>query len=155
MATLKINKKDIFRIDIVDENNCFTGKYIELNLADIELPFKIADAMEKIQVAKENTKLKTKELNLREDVKGKYLNSKNAEDIMLEWRNYYIKIRDYFDSFLGKGACQNIFGDSNYAGMEDDLFEALMPSIEQMDLSIDNMYKRIEDKYKMESIEML
>ena len=59
-------------------------------------------------------------------------------------------MREAMDKFLGKGGCQKVFGDTNYIGMYDDLFEALKPELDKMNIKMESFTNRIISKYSME-----
>ena len=57
------------------------------------------------------------------------------------------EMRKAFDSFLGDGACQKIFGDTNYYGMFLQLFDALEPHFDKMKIKLDKAKLKLANKY--------
>lgn len=141
MESLRIQKKDIYKIEVNDKGEC-----IEFDLLDLNLKFRCLEALDKIEKIKKNTILQEKIIKKREDVKGKYL-TKNQEDILELYRKTFKEMREAMDLFLGDGACQKIFGDRNYIEMFDDLFEQLQPHLKKIDISMEDINKRIAEKY--------
>lgn len=141
MESIRIEKKDIYRIEVNDN-----GEYIEFDLLDLNLKFKCLEALNKIEEIKKDALIKEKIIKKRQDVKGRYL-TKNQEDILNLYRDTFKKMREAMDLFLGDGACQKIFGDRNYIEMFDDLFEKLEPHLKKIDVSMEGINKRIAEKY--------
>lgn len=141
MESFRIEKKDIYKIEVNDK-----GEYIEFDLLDLNLKFKCLEALDKIEKIKKNALMQEKAINKRQDVKGKYL-TKNQEDILELYRKTFKEMREAMDLFLGRGACQKIFGNRNYIEMFDDLFEQLEPHLKKIDISMESINKRIAEKY--------
>lgn len=150
MNNLRIEKKDIYKINVNDNN-----EYIEFDLSDIGLSIRCVEALEKIDKIRTNATNQEKIIKKRQDVEGKYI-SRNQKDILYLWRKTFREMREAMDLFLGNGACQKIFGDSNYIEMFDDLIDELNKSREELNgkshmqmlnITFDGMKKRIMDKY--------
>ena len=141
MESFRIEKKDIYKIEFNDK-----GEYREIDLLDLNLKFKCLEALDKIEKIKKNALMQEKAINKRQDVKGKYL-TKNQEDILELYRKTFKEMREAMDLFLGRGACQKIFGNRNYIEMFDDLFEQLEPHLKKIDISMESINKRIAEKY--------
>lgn len=144
MEKLRVEKKDIYVIEVNDEKET-----IEFDLADIGLSFKCAKALDEIDKIKQGAKMGEIAINNKEKVKGKYM-TRNEEEILKLWQDTFIKMRVAMDIFLGKGACQKIFGDRNYIEMYDDLIEQLEPHLNKMQISFEDMKNRIVKKYSTE-----
>ena len=56
-------------------------------------------------------------------------------------------MRSVMDEFLGKDACQKIFGDSNYITMFEDLFEQLEPHFINLKFNAEKLKDEIVNKY--------
>ena len=56
-------------------------------------------------------------------------------------------MRKEFDSFLGEGACQKIFGDANYYCMYLQLFDALEPHFKKMEIKLEKGKEILANKY--------
>lgn len=141
IESFRIEKKDIYKIEVNDKGEC-----IEFDLLDLNLKFKCLEALDKIEKIKKHALMQESIIKKREDVKGKYL-TRNQEDILQLYKETFQKMREAMDLFLGEGACQKIFGDRNYIEMFDDLFEQLEPHLKKIDVSMEGISKRISEKY--------
>lgn len=141
MNKLRIEKKNIYTIEVNDK-----GETIEFDLEDIELPLKLQEAF--LSVDRITHSLKQKEIAIakKEEYKKGLMTNKEEERIKA-YKDAFKDMRKAMDCFLGKGACQKIFGDRNYPDMYDDLFEQLQPHLEKMKIKSDNIAKKIEEKY--------
>ncbi len=139
MEKLIINRDDeIYRLEVNDK-----GEYIEFDLTDITLPSKIIRATEeltKIHKAHNKDKEKIVQEN-KEDIS-------KMNNLLIEHElNVCKKMRNIFDSFLGDGACQKIFGDKNNYGMFENLMDALEPHFKKMEIKMEKAKKKLIDKY--------
>lgn len=143
MEKLRIEKKDIYTIEVNDD-----GDVIEFDLVDIELPFRCERALNKIEKLKKDYNLKMKIISKKQDTKKKneYLSS-NEKEMLLVQKQLFKDMRDAMDDFLGEGACQKIFGNRNYLEMFDDLMRELKPHLDKMEINLDGVKKRIQNKY--------
>lgn len=150
MNKLKIENKNLYRIEVND-----SGEYIEFDLADIGLPIKCFEALEKIKKIEEEMLQKEKELKEKTKQNKSILNNDFKELIHLEEETFK-KMREAMDGFLGNGACQKIFGNRNYYEMFEDLFKELSKKrnelggkshLDKMGFKSDNINKRIMNKY--------
>lgn len=73
--------------------------------------------------------------------------SENEKKLLYAQKDFYVKCREIMDGFLGKGACQKIFGDTNYKLMFNDLFDKLLPEFEKMGANTERVKKDIYKKY--------
>ena len=142
MEKLRVEKKNIYTIEVNDN-----GDTIEFDLADIiGLKFKLLKTLNEIDRIIDYAKKEEIIINKRQDVKGKYI-SKNEEDILRMWNKTYKDMRNAMDMFLGKGACQKIFGDRNYITMFNDLMDELKPHLDKIGINVNSIAKDIENKY--------
>ena len=142
MEKLRINKDDVYRIEVNDN-----GDYIEFDLLDIELPMKVINLGKEIE--KQTDFYNKKSIAIYKQYKDNqellYIN-KNKCDV-----DFCNKLRKEFDKLLGENACYKIFGDINRIGMFDDLFEQLMPHFEKMKIDIEKAQDKLLEKYKIEN----
>ena len=136
MEKLNLKKSDTYKLEVNDN-----GEYIEFDLTDISLP-------EKIMIASENIK----------KINDEYINNlllinqetdevvKTEKAIELE-KEKCRQLRIEFDSFLGEGACQKIFGNKNQYGMFENLFEALEEHFSKMEINIKKAKEKLVQKY--------
>lgn len=151
MNTLRINRKDIYEIEVNDN-----GDTIVFYLGDISLPSKLEKAYADINKIQNDLKSKFVIIDKQKDFKGKNdLMTRNQRDKINAWDTAFNRMRSAMDGFLGEGGCQKIFGDANYLEMFDDLFEELdrpqedgKSHLERMKLSDEAIVNRIEQKYK-------
>ena len=143
MESLRIERKDIYTIEVNDN-----GETIEFDLVDVELPFKCERAWAEVNKISKELQAQLVIISKQEDSKqnGKLLTKK--EELTLDaYRKAFKEMRVAMDSFLGAGACQKIFGDRNYLEMFNDLFDALKPHLEKMELNSQGILERIKAKY--------
>lgn len=143
MNSFRIEKRDIYTIEVNDQ-----GETIEFDLVDIELAFKAERAFSEVSRIANDLKAKLVIIGKQEDhpQKGKLM-TKNEEAVVNAYREAFKQMRVAMDAFLGEGACQKIFGDRNYLEMYDDLAKALEPHFEKMKLNSDGISERIKAKY--------
>lgn len=143
MESLRIARKDIYTIEVNDK-----GETIEFDLVDIELPFKCERAWAEVNRIAKELQAQLVIINKQEDAKqnGKLMTQKEEKTIEA-YRKAFKEMRVAMDGFLGEGACQKIFGDRNYLEMFNDLFEALKPHLEKMELTSNGILERIKNKY--------
>lgn len=139
---LEKDKEDLYILEVNDK-----GDTIEFDLTDIGLAERILKASDKIiEIDKKyKEQLETIDCNKEEDIK---------KLIELEVEKSK-KMRELFDSFLGDGACQKIFGDKNNYGQFLSLMEALEPHFAKMKIKIDKAKRKLADKYIIKNKEVI
>lgn len=153
MEYLKTTKKDIYRLGILDENGVpkkdENGKesFIEFDLADIQLPIKYNDCVEKIKLAQKKLRNKLIIIDKKQDHKGKKLLSSNQEAKIKALSEYYDDMEEAIDLFIGPGGTKKIFGERRYWEMYEDFSEMIKPFLPNIKLNIDSMADRIKKKY--------
>lgn len=113
MNKINLIKNGIYKIQVNNKGEC-----IEIDVDDIGTSIKCYESLDKIEKLEEETKTKIQEaIDLGEgDINRKITEIEN---------NMFTEMRKLIDNFLGKNACQKIFGDRNYYSMYNDLFEEL------------------------------
>lgn len=143
MNSIRIEKKDIYTIEVNDN-----GDIIEFDLVDIELPFKYDRAFSEVNRIYRELQAKLVIIEKKEDHRRNgELMTANEKAKLEAHRAAFKEMRVAMDAFLGEGACQKIFGDRNYVEMYDDLFKALEPHFEKMKLNTEGIAARIKAKY--------
>lgn len=158
MSGIRIQNKDIYRIEVNDNGDC-----IEFDLNDIGLRSKCITALnmvdeiqkkyEKIfdEILKEKTALKKDEQDIEKIVNDDKFKKYNDAEVQM-----FKEMRNAMDKFLGEGACQKIFGDKNYYEMFYDLIEELSKPrkelkgkshLDMMNFKSSQINKRIKNKY--------
>ena len=143
MNSIRIEKKDIYTIEVNDN-----GDTIEFDLVDIELPFKCEKSWSEVNRISKELQAQLVIISKQEDSKqnGKLM-TKKEEATVEAYRKAFKEMRAAMDCFLGDGACQKIFGDRNYHEMFNDLYEELKPHLEKMELTSHGIMDRIKAKY--------
>ena len=139
MEKVIYKKEGVKRIQ-VNEN----GDYIEIDLMDIELPFKV-DKTRK-ELIRQNGIYK----NIITSLQKQYKDNENLLRVK-EYQaeiDYCKKCREVLDGLLGEGACQKIFGDTNRYAMFDDYFEQLSEVLNSMEVDIKAIKENLVNKYK-------
>ncbi len=163
MDYIKIKKsKDILKLGIMDENDNIVKDekgnevFLEFDLADIDLPLKYNRCVNAIENARRELKGQFLIIDKKQDHKGKQLLSANEEAKAKAMKQFYKKMEEGMDLFLGQGGTRKYLNGRNpYWEMFDDISEAIAPFQEKMKLTITDMTNRIKDKYKVEESDVL
>ena len=131
------NKEDFYRLQIND-----TDDYIEFDLTDISLPERVMNAADNI--AKLDAEYQKEKENIVSTCENE--EEKVRKLIRLE-KEKSLAMRKEFDSFLGDGSCQKIFGNANYYGMYLQLFDALEPHFKKMQIKLKKGKEKLAKKY--------
>lgn len=137
---IRINprKGDVYVIEVNDN-----GDTIEFDLADmVGLTLRCTRAYQRIDEIVASIPAMEQAIRDAGDDEDALL-MKEAE----MYSTVFAQMREAMDGFLGTGACQKIFGDRNYLEMFDDLTEQLEPHIKKMGINIQNIQKRVIEKY--------
>lgn len=140
------DENEFYRLEVNDN-----GDYIEFDLTDISLAERVMKASKDVVTVDEEYKKKDKELL------EKYNNDESEaleERIKLELEMCQ-EMRKIFDSFMGKGACQKIFGEKNNYWQFLNLMEALEPHFEKMHISLKKAKNKLANKYKKVGSEVM
>ncbi len=138
---LRIENENKYEIEVNDD-----GETISFNIDDPSLMLKVEKAYEDVNKISNFAKSEMALISKRKDIPGKIL-SKNNRDTLRIYDKMYNDMRKAMDGLLGKGACQKIFGDTNYLNMFDDLFKELIPHFENMGLNAEKFIDSIKSKY--------
>lgn len=138
MEKLGYKKENVYQLEVNDK-----GEYIEFDLLDIDLPDKIMKAYKDLEKEEKNVKIQ------EQIIYKKFANNptKKWDEIHKLEKQYFKDARAIFDSFLGEGACQKIFGNTDRYGMFADLLNALQPHFDKMELNLDEIKKNLIEKY--------
>lgn len=103
-------KKDenILRLRIRDAEGNDTGNYLEFNLADIELPLRYQELIEKDKLNRTQLKNQLIIIDKKEDHKGKKLLSANEEAKIKAMIDFYKKEIEVYNMFLGENGVQKL-----------------------------------------------
>lgn len=133
---LNKNEEELYRLEVNDK-----GEFIEFDLTDIGLADRILKASEKIMIIDKNFQSQIKEVN------EKYKDDELIENSIRIELNACLEMRKIFDSFLGNGACQKIFGDKNNYWQFLQLMDALEPHYEKMRIKLAKAKNKLVNKY--------
>lgn len=150
MEKLRIHRNDILEIEVNDK-----GETIIFDVADVELPLKFERSYNEVRRIQSELKGKLIVLEKQKDVKNKgSLYSKNEKAAFEMYAKAFKDMRRAMDGFLGEGACEKIFGKTNYLEMYDDLINELSKPddsgksiIDKLHLTQEDMFTRIKNKY--------
>lgn len=151
---IQLKKLDnVLRFGIKDENGNDTGKFLIFNLEQVNYPLKIQECVEMHKKNLEWIQDRLIIIEKRQDVKGKKLLSKNQEDGIKAYEEFYKREMTAMDLFLGKGATQMIldcYGIEPYYDMFDDItdmIKPIMPKIQNNAEYLKKKHQEIRDKY--------
>lgn len=139
MEKVIYEKKGIKQIQVNEQ-----GDYIEIDLMDIELPFKVENTRKEL-IRQHNifrNRCKALEKQYKDNADLLRLNQYKAEN------DFCNKCREVLDNLLGEGACLKIFGKTNRYNMFDDYFEKLAQSLESLQIDIEAIKDDLLKKYK-------
>lgn len=161
MDFIQLPKRDVLRIVVKNENGEIkkdekgNDVFLEFDLEDIEAPLKYNKCEFLIRKAREDLKFDIMIIDKRQDVKGKFLLSKNEEDKIKAMQRFYKTMEEAMDLFLGKGGVDKIFGDVRYYTMFEDLNEMLKPILPKLKVNYESIDKKIKEKYAPKETEVL
>ena len=143
---IQLGKSENLKLGIKDDKGEPTGEYLEFNLEDIELPLRYQEMIEADKKNKNWIKNQLVIIDKREDVKGKKLMSKNEEDKIKAFNEFYKKEVEIYNMFLGKNGVQKLLNGQPITWTS---LQAIDEIIENQIIKyIDFDMKRITDKIK-------
>lgn len=135
---LEKNMEDYYVLTINDE-----GDEIEFDLTDMGLIEKIMNAGDNVEnYGKEYTK---REKEILENTK--LSDEQMVRELIKLDDEHDKKMRELFDSFLGKGTCDKIFKDKKSNEQYNKLLEALEPHFKKMKIQKKKIQQRLVNKY--------
>lgn len=148
------NDKDILRIGLRDSNDkpILDEKgevvYWEFDLANIELPLKWNRLEYQHKKNVEYVRNMFIAIDKKQDVKGKFLMSRNEEEKLKILTEYYKKEEELLDAFIGEGGTKKFLNGRNYYwDMYEDINNALVPVLPLFEKSFASIENRIKGKY--------
>jgi len=136
---LEKDEEAIYKLEVNDK-----GEYIEFDLNDIGLGERILNASERLEKIDGEYQQKALKINKEEEDKIERI----KKQIKLD-KQYALEMREIFDSFLGEGACQKIFGNKEVYGQYNRLMEALAPHFDKMQIDSVKAKKKLIEKYSL------
>lgn len=150
---IKLNKNDVLRLKIRTEDGKETGEELVFDLEDIELPLIYQDMLEGLKKNAKNLQNQLLIIDKRQDVKGKKLMSKNEEDKIKAFNNFYKEQERLYNMFLGENGVKKLLngrklGWTSLQEIDEIIEKQIMPYIE---IDMDNISKKIKEKYKADT----
>lgn len=149
MNKIRIENTEIVQVEIND-----SGFVIELNPLDMDFPLKVEKASNDMTKLLDHLKQELLVIDKREDVQDGLL-SRNTKDKLLKYKKYNEDCGKVVDELFGEGTTKATFGNKNYLGMYNDLFDSLTPIIKEVYGNPENLLDRIKNKYAKEDSEIL
>lgn len=162
-GSIRVESKTRYTIEVNDK-----GETISFDLADFRLTAKLLNVYNRLEELGKQCEEEGKRMLEKEDKVAKKIKTtdesnnkieglvtQNMLDTMELANDYYNKARDILDEFLGEGACQKIFGDTNYATMFDDLFEQLEPHFKKMGINYQKLQKGLAKKFAPKNLTVM
>lgn len=155
MEYIKINnQKDILKIGLQDmDGQPILDKkgetvFWQFDLSDIELPLKLSRIEYQHNQNQKWARNQFLIIEKKEDVKGKFLLSKNEEDKINVLKEYYKKEEEILDIILGVGGTKKFLNGRNYYWeMFEDINEVLEQIMPKFESTFTNITDRIKKKY--------
>ena len=144
--TIKLNKNNILKLNIVTSEGEPTGNYLEFDLEDIELPLRYQELFEKDKKNREYLKNEMLIIDKREDVKGKKLLTKNEEDKIKAINEFFRKEVEIYNMFLGENGVQKLLNGRKLGWTSLDEINDIIEK--QISPHLDMDMKRITEKIK-------
>ncbi len=146
---IQLNKRDILRLGIKDENGEITGEVLEFDLEDIELPLRYQELVEKHKKNLEQVRNQMLIIDRRQDVKGKKLLSKNEEDKIKAVNEFFMKEIQVYNMFLGPRGVEKLLNGRKFTWTTlqeiDEIIEKQIAP--HLDLSMKNITDKVKEKY--------
>ncbi len=146
----KINVESSENVKIEVNDNTF----IELNPLDVDFPLKMEKAHKRMKELSKKLEQEIFIIDKRQDSKDGLM-SKNTRDRLLKFKEYNNECSKVVDDLFGEGTTKSIFGNKNYIGMHVDLFNSLLPVIQEVYGNPDAIMNRIKTKYAKEDSDVL
>lgn len=146
---IKLNESDVLTLKIETSDGKATGECLTFDLADIELPLRYQELIEKDKKNKENLRNQMVIIDKREDVKGKKLLSKNEEDKIRALNDFFVKEVEVYNMFLGPRGVEKLLNGRKFTWTTleeiDEIIEKqIAPHIE---INMKSISDKIKNKY--------
>ena len=146
---IQLQKDDILRLGIRDSEGNDTGKYLEFDLADIELPLKYQEIIEEDKKNRLDIKNKLAIIDKKQDHKGKKLMSANEEAKIRAMIEFFKREVEIYDMFLGKGGVDKLLNGRRLSWttleeIDDIISNTILPKLE---VNGEAIKKKIMSKY--------
>lgn len=152
---IKLNNDNVLRFTIEDENGVATGECLEFDLEDIEMPLRFQDMIEKDKKNRQALSNQLLIIDKRQDVKGKKLLSKNQEDKIKVFNDFYKKEEEVYDMFLGKDGVKKLLNGRKLGWATFDEIDKIITDViaPKLNVNMDSITNKIKSKYKIDEKE--
>jgi hypothetical protein len=147
---IKLNESDVLRLKIRTENGEETGEELVFDLEDIELPLIYQDMLEGLKKNAKKLENQILIIDKRQDVKGKKLMSKNEEDKIKAFNDFYKEQERLYNMFLGENGVKKLLngrklGWTSLQEIDEIIEKQILPYI---DIDMKKISDKIKVKYK-------
>lgn len=157
---IQLKDKDLLRLEIKTSDGKSTGNFLEFDLEDVGLMLRFQELVEKDKKNKINLQNQLMLIEKRQDVKGKKLLSKNAEDKIRALNEFYNKEKEVYNMFLGENGVEKLLNGraltwESFADIDEIIEKQILPHI---NIKMDKITQKIKAKYgkkQEEEIEVL
>ncbi len=146
---ITIENSETVKVEIND-----TGFYIELNPLDIEFPLKIEKVTNELERMLKKLEQEMALIDKKTDV-VEGLMSRSTKEKLLKVKEYNKECGKTIDELFGEGTVKAAFGDKNYIGMYNDLFDSLTPIFKEVYGNPENTLARLKNKYSKQDSDVL
>ena len=146
---IQLKNEGILKFEIKDMDGVPTGDYLEFDMEDIELPLIYQEIIEEDK--KNRAKLRNDYLIIdrKQDHKGKKILSSNEEAKIVALNEFYKREVQILNKFLGENGVEKLLCGrklrlSTLEEITNIINDVIAP---KLDLTIDNLTKKIKEKY--------
>lgn len=155
---IQLEKSNLIKIGIKDENGNVLDGQLVFDLEDIELPIRYQEMFEEHKKNENYVRHQFLIIDKKEDHKGKKLLSSNTEAKLRVVNEFYRREMEALDMFIGEGKTQmllDLMHRKPYIGMFDDIGKALQPLSKILDKNMETTEEKIKEKYKISEEDIL
>lgn len=147
---IQLNKDDTLRLKIKTFDGKETGEYLEFDLGDIELPLRYQELLEKDKKNKEWLKNQLMIIDKRQDVKGKKLLTKNQEDQVKAFNEYFRRQEEVYNMFLGENGVRKLLNGKRFTWSTLDEIDKIIEKqiVPYLDMNMNKIAEKVKEKYK-------
>ena len=151
---IQLKKSSILKIGIKDAKGNDTGKHLEFDLEDIELPLRLNECEAKHRKNLEYLRNQFVIIDKKEDKKGKFILSWKEEEKLKILQEFYKREMEALDLFLGQNGTNKLLnGRKPYYSMYEDINDMLVPILPKLKLKADDIANKIKEKYSNKATE--
>lgn len=152
---IQLNKSDVLRLGIRTIDGKETGEFLEFDLEDVELPLKIQEMQEKNKKNKEWIRNQLLIISKRQDVKGKKILSKNQEDEIKAFNEFFNREVEVYNMILGENGVQKLLngrklGWTSLQEIDEIINKQIKP---HLDNNMEKIKNKIKEKYSIANIQ--